>query len=148
MAENKNKNVISSKDKYLAIDCGKFGTKMAIYNPETDTVLKFTFRTMLDNGNFDDDALERNTFIAEYDGKVYKIGNGATREAALETSKMSEIHKVTTLCAIALVANNGDNVHIAIGCPIKDYEIVDKRNEYNNCYNRIDWLHKDKNKII
>lgn len=121
-----------SVERYIAVDCGKFETKLAVYDKEKDKFSKFKIRTMLDKGNFLDDALERNTFIAEYEGKVYKIGNGATREAALETTKKSEIHKVTTLCAIALVANDGDNVHVAIGCPIKDYEVVEKRIEYKN----------------
>ena len=119
-------------DRYLAVDCGKFGTKLAVYNQKTDKILKLQFRTMLDKGNFLDDALERNTFIAEYEGKVYKIGNGATREATLETTKMSEIHKISTLCAIAIAVQDGDDVHVAIGCPIKDYEVVEKRVEYKD----------------
>lgn len=119
-------------DRYIAVDCGKFGTKLALFNQQTGGVSKFQFRTMIDKGNFLDDALERNTFIAEYEGKVYKVGNGATKEATLETTKMSNIHKIATLCAIALIANNGDNVHVAIGCPIKDFEVVEKRIEYKD----------------
>ena len=121
-----------STDRYIAVDCGKFGTKVAIYNSETNHISKFQFRTMMDNGNFLDDALERNTFIAEYDGKTYKVGNGATKEATLETTKTSEIHKVATLCAIALLVNDGDNVHVAIGCPVKVFEVVEKRIEYKD----------------
>lgn len=128
MAEKKE---ILKNERFMAVDSGKFKTKVAILGKD-DTALNFGFRTMISNGNFEDDAIEANTFIAEVDGKVYKIGSGASKEAALETSKMSEIHKVTTLAAIALSVNDGDIVNIAIGCPVKEYNVVEKRNAYRD----------------
>lgn len=126
------KEVKPTNERFIAVDSGKFDTKVAILSNDMKRALRFSFRTMIDNGNFKDDAIEANTFIAEVDGKVYKMGNGASREATLETTKKSEIHRVTTLAAIALIVNDGDKVNVCIGCPVKEYEVVDKRLDYLN----------------
>lgn len=117
---------------YVAVDSGKYATKVAVYSPEADEVKTFKFKTKMGVGNFKDDALETNTVIAEYDGKVYKIGNGAPNEATLETTKASEIHKLCTLVAIAMCVNSNENneVHAAIGIPVKEWENIEKRIEY------------------
>ena len=130
MSEKKEK--VSTNERFIAVDSGKFKTKVAVLSDDGKSALKFGFRTMIDNGNFLDDAIEANTFIAEVDGKVYKVGNGASREAYLETTKKSEIHRVTTLAAIALAVNDGDKVNVCIGCPVKEYEVVEKRIDYLN----------------
>lgn len=118
---------------FVAVDSGKYATKVAYYNPNTDDVKTFKFRTKMSPGNFNDDALETSTVIVEYNNEVYKIGNGATVEAALETTKASEIHKVCTLTAIAMCVGDEDaEVHAAVGIPVKEWENVDKRNEYKN----------------
>ncbi|MEE1255988.1 MAG: ParM/StbA family protein [Lachnospiraceae bacterium] len=117
---------------YVAVDSGKYGTKMAVYDVEKGETKKFCFRTKISDGFFEDDAIETATFIAEIDGKVYKIGNGAKQQATLETSKKTETHKITTLAAIAMVVNphEVDNVHVAIGIPVNEFAVVSKRNEY------------------
>lgn len=130
--ETKVKNDNVGNQRFIAVDSGKFKTKVALLSKNRDKALTFGFRTMIESGNFADDAIEANTFIAEFGGKTYKIGNGASKEAELETSKKSEIHKITTLAAIALVVNDGDEVNVAIGCPVKEYEVVEKRNEYRD----------------
>lgn len=119
---------------YIAVDSGKYATKVAVYNPATNETKAFKFKTRFGTGSFQDDALETNTVIAEYDGNVYKIGNGAPNEAVLETSKASEIHKVCTLAAIAMCTSSNavDDVHVAIGIPVKEWENVEKRIEYKD----------------
>ena len=121
-------------ERYIAVDCGKYATKIAAYDTEKDTVIKSRFRTKISEGNFLDDALEKSTMIAEFNGKTYKIGNGAMTEAELDTSKTSEIHKICTLLAIAINCsdNETDEVHAAIGIPVKEWENVEKRHEYKN----------------
>lgn len=117
---------------YIAVDSGKYATKVAVYNPETDNAVTFKFRTRMGVGSFNDDALETSTVILETDGVTYKIGNGAQSEAALETSKASEIHRICTLAAVAMCTPEGEtcDVHAAVGIPVKEWENVDKRMEY------------------
>lgn len=119
-------------ERYIACDSGKFATKLATYNPKTENIKLFKFRTKSGTGSFEDDSLERNTMIVEINGQTYKIGNGASTQAELNTSKQSEIHKICTLTAIAMCTSNDevDNVHVAIGIPVKEWEVVEKRNAY------------------
>lgn len=121
-------------ERYIAVDSGKFATKIAWANDKLDGYQKGQFRTRMSSGNFDDDAIEAGTYVCEIDGKIMKIGNGALQDATLETSKKSEVHKYCTLLAIALTTspNEIDNVHVAIGIPVSEYKIVEKRLEYKN----------------
>lgn len=121
-------------ERFIAVDSGKYATKVAFYNPDNDEVKTFKFKTKMSDGSFSDDALESSTVIVEYNGQVHKIGNGATTEAALETTKASDIHKLCTLTAIAMCVseNEEDEVHVAIGMPVKEWENVEKRVEYKN----------------
>ncbi len=59
-------------------------------------------------------------------------GNGAVKEAELNTSKTSEIHKICTLTAIAMCVSKDevDEVCVAAGIPVKEWENVEKRAEY------------------
>lgn len=117
-------------EKYLAVDAGKFATKVALYNPETKKAVKCKFRTKIDQGDFRDDNIEKGTFVVEINGMVYKVGNGATHETKLEMTKLGEEHKVCALTAIAFMANNKDVIHVAVGCPIMEYQVVEKRERY------------------
>ena len=117
-------------ERYVAVDSGKYATKIAVYDAENDSVSLKKCRTKISDGNFMDDALEKSTVIAEISGKVYKVGNGALQEAELDTNKATEIHKVCILTAIAMSVEDGDEVHVALGMPIKEWENVDKRVEY------------------
>lgn len=121
-------------ERFIAVDSGKYATKIAVYDTGNDKVSVQKFRTKISEGNFNDDALEKHTYIAEIDGNIYKIGNGALQEAELNTSKASEIHKMSVLTAIALNVseNEVDEVHAAVGIPVKEWENVDKRIEYKN----------------
>lgn len=118
--------------RFVAIDSGKYATKVAVYNKESDSVKMFKFRTKIGDGFFADDALEKSTVIMEYDGKVYKVGNGAVEQADLVTSKMNDIHKLCVLTALAISAssNEVDDIHVAVGIPVKEWENVEKRVAY------------------
>lgn len=125
-------------DIYIGIDTGKYATKVAVYDKEQDHTCLFNFRTRVGSENiiFEDDAIEKNTFIVEYDGKMYKVGNGGKKEASYDTSKKDEIHKICALTAIArcVPANNEEavNVHVAIGMPIKIFLNAALRNEFRD----------------
>lgn len=116
--------------RFVAVDAGKSDTKIGTYDGTTTNIYGFT--TKIGTGYFEDDALERNTFIAEINGKVYKMGQGADTEAELETSKQTEIHKMCILSAIAMCCsdNEEDEVSVAIGVPMSTYNSVPMRNEF------------------
>ena len=120
--------------RFVAVDSGKFATKTAWANEELTATQKMQFRTKMSKGNMDDDAIESGTYVCEIGGEIYKIGNGALTSADLETTKMTEIHKNCTLLSLALLANENevDEFHVAIGIPVNDYGVVEKRLQYKN----------------
>lgn len=126
--------------RYVAVDSGKFATKVAEYIPgEKDSqkgrIKKFSIRTKASDGDFRDDAIEDSTVVVEIDGTVYKIGNGARGEgAALDTDKKSDVHRLCTLTALAYLAsaNEMDEFCVAIGLPAKDWSVVSKRIDYKD----------------
>lgn len=119
-------------EKYVAVDSGKYATKYAMYDADKEEIKRCKFRTKISLGTMDDDEIEKGTFIAEIDGVVYKIGNGATTEAELETTKKTDIHRICTMAAIAMYAssNEEDLIHVAVGIPLSDYEVRSKKLEY------------------
>ena len=116
-------------DRFIAIDAGKSATKVAMFHSGNKEAKTFSFATKISQGDFRDDALEKKTAIAKINGVTYKIGNGATKMAGLETSKNSDIHRNCILAAIAMAcAEKEDNkVHAAIGMPVSEWENVAKR---------------------
>ncbi len=121
-------------ERYIAIDAGKHGTKVAAYTKGNETAKTFMFLTKIGEGDFRDDALEKQTAIIEYNGKTYKVGKGATEVATMDTSKHDEIHKVCALAAIAMCCSTReeDIVHVAIGMPVNEWENVSKRVEFKD----------------
>lgn len=122
-------------ERYISVDAGKFGTKVAEYLKEKDTVRVFQFRTKIGAGDFRDDAIENDTFIIGVKDKVFKVGNGARGDGAeLETSKQSIVHKNCTMAAVAkLVSDNEvDTVNLAVGLPAKEWAVVSKREDYKD----------------
>ena len=124
---------------FIAVDCGKSNTKVCSYNTETKKLLQFKQRTKICDGTFDDDMFDKGTYITQVDGgNVYKIGNGARIEADLETSKKTEIHKVSTLSSIAVtlgamgVKDEIADVYVAIGVPLQIANIPEERIAYKN----------------
>lgn len=122
-------------ERYIAIDPGKFATKCAYLVQDGEdkySTVVFKFRTKTSKGDFADDALEPSTMIAEYKGNVYKVGRGALHEAELNTNKMDEAHRICALVAIAGICSEDeiDEIHAGIGIPVKEWEIVEKREQY------------------
>lgn len=123
-------------ERFIAIDSGKFATKVAEYRKDEKKEKKvrtFQIRTKISDGDFIDDAIEKNTVIVEIDGHVYKVGNGARGEGAnLDTDKNDDIHRICTLTALASVASSDekDVFNVAVGLPAKDWAIPAKREEY------------------
>lgn len=120
--------------KFISVDCGKYDTKITAYHMESDEYSIQKFRTRMEPGTMDDDMLEKNTFLAEVEGKVYKLGFGAKYEAAMETSKKSEIHKVCTLAAIArcISKDKPEDVTVVIGIPYQLCIIPQERLAYKD----------------
>lgn len=119
--------------RYIAVDAGKFGTKIAEWDNEKKLVRKEQFRTKMGKGDMRDDALEKDTFLAKIGDVTYKLGNGARGNGAeLETSKKTDIHRICTLAAIAKICsdNEADEISVAIGLPAKEWAEVSKREEY------------------
>ena len=121
--------------RYIAVDSGKFATKVAEYDPKKKHVTKFPIRTKVNEGDLRDDAIEKQTVVIEMGDKVYKVGNGARGTgAALETDKATDVHKVCTLTALATLAskNETDEINVAVGLPAKDWANVSKRIDFKN----------------
>lgn len=119
--------------RYIAIDSGKFATKVAEYIKSENRVKKFSLRTKVSEGDFRDDAIEDKTVVVQIDGTTYKIGNGARGSGAeLETNKKSDMHRLCTMTAIAMLAssNEKDEIYVAIGLPAKDWSVVSKRMDF------------------
>lgn len=121
--------------RYIAVDCGKYDTKVATYDTDSENIKEFKYRTKISPGTFDDDMLERNTYIVRIDGgDVYKIGYGAKKEAALESNKKTDIHKICALSAIAMAIGKGgkEEVAVVIGVPYQTCIIPEERLDYKN----------------
>ena len=121
-----------NKSKFVSVDCGKYNTK---FDSLIDGSIKSaTLRTKMSPGQFDDDMLEKYSYIVRVDdGETYKIGQAATRGAELETSKQTEIHKVCTMSAIAMhLGQSTDKVNVGIGIPFLLGTDAAQRNEYKD----------------
>ena len=121
--------------KFIAVDCGKYNTKVESYDSESGKRRHFKFRTKISPGTLDDDMLERGTFIVQTDdgdGEVYKIGNDARKEPDMETSKKSEIHRICSLAAIAMAAGPGvhEDLSVVIGMPLSLCSVPEERLSY------------------
>ena len=119
--------------KYIAVDCGKYNTKVSAYMEEPNKRSKFKFRTKYMPGTFDDDMFDRGTYIVQIDdGEVFKVGNDARIEPELTTSKKDEIHRICTMSAIAFALGEGDHglVNVVIGIPLSLANIPSERLAY------------------
>ena len=118
---------------YMAVDAGKYNTKVSMYDGSGKPLL-IKFRTKISEGDFEDDMFGRGTFIVQIDdGPVYKVGQEAKNEPALETSKRSEIHHVCTMAGAALALSGKKEavkVDIVTGIPLQICGITRERLEY------------------
>ena len=120
-------------ERYIAVDSGKFATKVAEYNAAKKSVRSFSIRTAVSEGDFRDDAIEENTVIVKIGDKVHKVGNGARGQGApLDTDKKSEMHRICVLTALATLAsaNEKDVINVAVGLPASEWASVSKREDF------------------
>ena len=123
-------------ERYLAIDCGKAETKIAIRNNNDSSVLTKSFPTHVIKKQYTDidTAFNMgNSFQVEFSDSSYIVGQMATGEestTSISSSKRDLKHKIATLTAIASNVNNGDSVKVAICCPIEEYQNKPRRQEY------------------
>lgn len=118
--------------RYIAVDPGKFATKVAEYIPGKG-VRKMAIRTKVSEGDFRDDAIEDQTVVIKIEDKTYKVGNGARGSGAdLVTDKKSGAHKICTLTAVATLASakETDEIYVAVGLPAKDWAVVSSRMDF------------------
>lgn len=121
--------------RYIGVDSGKFATKVAEYDPKTETIRKFSIRTKASEGDFRDDAIEAHTVIVDINGQPLKVGNGARGDgAALDTDKKTDIHKMCVMTALATLASakEKDEIHVAVGLPAKNWAHVPTRIDYKD----------------
>ena len=122
--------------RFVAIDTGKFATKVASYDANKKATKKFSIRTAHCEGDFRDDAVEENTVIIQVgEGEVYKVGNGARGIGAeLTTDKKLEVHRVCAMTALASVASKKeeDEFYVAVLLPAKDWASVPKREDFRD----------------
>jgi len=118
--------------RYIAVDSGKGHTKVAVYDAATETVKTASFETKYEEGTFEDTDPGKDTYLVEMKGHTYKVGHAATIGTELISSKKTFVHKLSTLFAIARECSEDevDEVYVAIGIPVKDYQEVAIRNKY------------------
>lgn len=116
-------------DRYISVDSGKGFTKISVI--KNDRIEDMNIESRMDASDMCESP-EKETYIVEYEGQVFKIGCGANQQAPYETTKKSTIHKISTLTAIALHCENNDIINIAIGCPLTIYENVQQREDYKD----------------
>lgn len=118
---------------YIAIDCGKYNTKVNSYDGSSEK--QFAFRTKFSEGTFDDDMVGKGSYIVQIDdGPVYKVGFKGRISPDMEDSKKTDIHRVCSLAAAAIALGDGEHidVHAAIGMPVSKIDIVKERKEYKD----------------
>lgn len=120
-------------ERFIAVDSGKFATKVAEYNANKKSITTFSIRTKVSEGDFRDDAIEENTVVVRIGGETYKVGNGARGQGvALDTNKKTDTHKICVLTALATLAsaNEVDSINVALGLPATDWAQVSKRMDF------------------
>lgn len=120
---------------YIAVDCGKYNTKTAMFRDDGRGMVRKKFRTKFSPGTFDDDMFGRGTYIIQIDdGPVYKVGNEGRTEPDMETTKKTEIHAVCTMAGIAAALGEGDHkdVSVVIGIPLQLATIPEERLSYKS----------------
>ncbi len=124
--------------RFISVDSGKADTKVCTKLNGDGSVVNRSFPTRVKEIP-ERESLESLTgmsgsgFIVSYDGKIYAVGDIANSDDSItsnQNSKNDNIHKITTLTAIAGSVNNDDLVNVVIGCPIEVYMNKANREKY------------------
>lgn len=115
-------------EKRIAVDSGKFATKFAMNTAEG--VRKGSFRTKLSPWNGTGSA-GADSHIVTLEGKTWVIGEAASDSSvSFDTSKASDLHRMSVYTAAALLADNNDSIILGIGCPLRNYYNEKDRENY------------------
>lgn len=112
--------------KYVAVDSGKYATKAITRRPD-GTEKSLVFRTKMEE-TIRNEA-QGQSYIVEYGGKRYLLGEQAESNSA-KSSKAEDLHKIATYTALHQLCNSGDEIVVAIGCPLSVYENPESKNAY------------------
>lgn len=118
------------KNVYIALDCGKANTKIAVFNEKDGTAKVSVVPTKIKEVEMTVDLAGISTHSMIYNGKKYGIGMHNSKTDLQTNSKLDEIHKMMALFAIASNVNSGDTVSIVINCPYDVGINTDKRDEF------------------
>lgn len=111
----------------IVVDSGKYATK-AIALTELEEFERLKFRTkMSETEESVTNASE--TYAIEMNGERHLIGKLAN-ESDWETSKASDLHRLSIYTAIHHFVKDGDEVSLAVGCPLSVYTKRKHREEY------------------
>lgn len=124
--------------KYVAVDSGKYSTK-AMTLGKDGTEKSLVFRTKMEE-TIRNEA-QGQSYIVEYGGKRYLLGEQAESNSA-KSSKAEDLHKIATYTALHQLCSSGDEIIIAIGCPLSVYENPESRADYKK------FMFSDTNKQI
>lgn len=112
--------------KFIAVDSGKYATKaITIKADGTEKIL--VFRTKMEE-TIKKEA-QGKSYIVTFRGKKYIIGEQAETNSA-KSSKAEELHKICTYTALHQLVNSGEELVVALGCPLATYENPESREAY------------------
>ena len=111
----------------VSVDSGKYATKAAM-KEKNGATRQIKFRTKMDRTQEDTTSVA-DSFVVEFDGKKYLIGNEA-ETTDFDRSKAKEIHRLCTYLAIARLVENNEEVYLVVGCPLEIYYNVEERKAY------------------
>jgi plasmid segregation protein ParM len=113
---------------YIALDSGKHTTKATTLKKD-GTEKCLVFRTKMEETSRNE--AQGQSYIVAYNGKNYLIGEQAEVNSA-KSSKAEVLHRICTYTALHQIANTGDELVVAIGCPLATYENPESRKAYKD----------------
>ncbi len=111
-----------------AIDSGKFATKAVAELPTG--VKRTSFRTKMDLTE-EKFTSSNDSFVVVSNGKRVLLGKKA-ETVDYDTTKQKELHRIAIYTAIGQLVENGDQVRLAVGCPMNLFTDVSQREEFAN----------------
>ena len=123
---------MAEKITYLALDCGKANTKLAISSDKHDNVGIAVNPTKVREETNRNKILDPTYTTIEYDGKLYVLNEEKSITNLESDSKKDYFAQVMALWAIAKYVENNSKVHVFINCPYRDALDKTKRDEFKN----------------
>lgn len=105
---------MAKSKKLIAVDCGKFNTKAK------SDIGELIFGTRYSLGFTDPDMLGEKTYNVKYKGQEYTLGDNANH-ADKNEGKLSMVHILSTLTAIALLSDGAECIELMYGESFNKY---------------------------